>query len=273
MKQAIAALVPDSIFNRIKGSMRTKDVWDVLKALFEGRTQMIVVDLCRQIQSLKCGEDDNVRTHFDNIANLHKQLATMGKTIPDDEYALILLGSFPSNFESVISSMSTHVALTNTTLTPDMVIRLITDEYDCRVLKAGKQAKGQDEALTADAMKKKSKKDIECFNCQKPGHVKADCWAKGGGKEGQGPKRKGRKGKDSAASAEQSQSQLQPDIEVWAAIEEVSEEDTSQQSFGSELRTEGKLYDSSASCHMSPFRSQFISFHLIPPHPILAADK
>ena len=122
MKQAIAALVPDSIFNRIKGSMRTKDVWDVLKVLFEGRTQMIVVDLRRQIQSLKCGEDDNVRTHFDNIANLHKQLATMGKTIPDDEYALILLGSFPSNFESVISSMSTHVALTNTTLTPDMVI-------------------------------------------------------------------------------------------------------------------------------------------------------
>ena len=274
VKQAIAASVPDSIFNRIKGSTRAKDVWDALKKLFEGRTQMIVVDLRRQIQSLKCGEDDNVRTHFDNIANLREQLAAMGKTIPDDEYASILLGSIPSNFEAVISSMSTHVALTNTTLTPETVVRLITDEYDRRVLKAGKQGEGQDEALTADATKKKkSKKDIECFNCQKPGHVKADCWAKGGGKEGQGPKRKGRKDKDSTASAEQSQSQPQPDIEAWAAIEEVSEEHTSQQSFASELRTEGELYDSGASCHMSPFRSQFISFRPIPPHPILAADK
>jgi hypothetical protein len=95
MKQAIAASVPDSIFNRIKGSTRAKDVWDALKALFEGRTQMIVVDLRRQIQSLKCGEDDNVRTHFDNIANLCEQLAAMGKTIPDKEYASILLGSIP----------------------------------------------------------------------------------------------------------------------------------------------------------------------------------
>ena len=45
VKQAIAASVPDSIFNRIKGSTRAKDVWDTLKALFEGRTQMIIVDL------------------------------------------------------------------------------------------------------------------------------------------------------------------------------------------------------------------------------------
>ena len=272
VKQAIAASVPDSIFNQIKGSTRAMDVWDALKALFEGRTQMIVVDLRRQIQSMKCGEDDNVRTHFDNIANLREQLAAMGKSIPDDEYASILLGSIPSNYEATISAMSTTAALTNAALTPDTVIRLITDDYDRRVLKAGKQTEGQDEALTADATKKKkkNKKDVECFNCGNKGHYKSDCWAKGGGKEGQGPKRKG-KDKDNAALAEQSQPQ--PDIEAWAAIEEVSEEDQSQQSFASELRTESELYDSGASCHMSPFRSQFISFRPIPPHPILAADK
>jgi hypothetical protein len=103
-----------------------------------------------------------------------------------------------------------------------MVIRLITDEFDRRTLKTATQAEGQDEALTADATKKKkSKKDIECFNCKKRGHMKSDCWAKGGGKEGQGPKRKGQ---DGAASADQ-QGQQQPDIEAWAAIEEVSEEE------------------------------------------------
>ena len=271
VKQAIAASVPDSIFNRIKGSTRAKDVWDALRALFEGRTQMIVVDLRRQIQSLKCGEDDNVRTHFDNIANLREQLAAMGKTIPDDEYSSILLGSIPSTFEATISAMSTTVALTNVALTPDTVIRLITDEYDRRVLKAGKQAEGQDEALTADAnKKKKSKRDIECFNCKKRGHVKADCWAKGGGKEGQGPKRKGQ---DGAASADQQQQQSQPDMEAWAAIEEVSEEEQNQSHLASEPRTESELYDSGASCHMSPFRQQFVSYRPIPPRPIMAADK
>ena len=67
VKQAIAASVPDSVFNRIKTGTRAKDVWDALRALYEGRSQMVIVDLRRKIQSLKCGEDENVRTHFDNI--------------------------------------------------------------------------------------------------------------------------------------------------------------------------------------------------------------
>ena len=40
--------------------------------------------------------------------------------------------------------------------------------------------------------KKKSKMDSDenCGNCRKPGHSKEECWAKGGGKEGQGPRQK-----------------------------------------------------------------------------------
>src|ERR1700761_4803943 len=87
LKHTIAALVPDSVFNKIKSSTRAKDAWDALKALFEGRSQMIAVDLHRKIQSLKCGEDENVCTHLNNVANLHEQLATMGTTIPDSKYA------------------------------------------------------------------------------------------------------------------------------------------------------------------------------------------
>ena len=34
--------------------------------------------------------------------------------------------------------------------------------------------------------------DRECYNCKKKGHLSKDCWAKGGGMEGKGPR--GRKG-------------------------------------------------------------------------------
>ena len=43
-------------------------------------------------------------------------------------------------------------------------------------------------------------KDKECYNCKKKGHIVADCWAKGGGKEGQGLK--GRKKRNHAHQAE-----------------------------------------------------------------------
>jgi hypothetical protein len=262
----------------------------------------------------KMREDENVHTHLDNVANLREQLAAMGTTIPESEYASILLGSIPASYETMTSAMSTAAKLGNNTLTPAIVTSLIIDEFDRRVLR--KPQEGQDEALGANAGKgKKSKKDVECFNCKKRGHMKADCWAKGGGKEGQGPKKKAQ---DGAATAEQQQ---EPDFGAWVAVEDtmddaesqsnwsdmgetlvdeptslsnwsemlealvdeestwavieeiLDEEEANQLSLANSTRTKGELYDSGASCHMSPFRHQFISLRTIAPRPIMAADK
>ncbi len=59
---------------------------------------------------------------------------------------------------------------------------------------------------------------MECFNCHKKGHIKTKCWAKGGGKEGQGLKKKAGVRDGAAAAAEQEQ-----DVEAWAVIEEAEE--------------------------------------------------
>jgi len=32
---------------------------------------------------------------------------------------------------------------------------------------------------------KKRPRNVQCENCNKKGHIKAECWAKGGGREGQ----------------------------------------------------------------------------------------
>ena len=71
-----------------------------------------------------------------------------------------------------------------------------------------------------------SRKDrsIECFNCHKKGHKKPDCWAKGGGKEGQGPNQKGKtetkeKGKETAAAAkDKAEKKVDNNEEAWMAL-------------------------------------------------------
>ncbi len=189
VKQLVSSSVLDTIFNTIKTGTTAKDVWDVLKKLFEGCTTLILVDLGRHLQMTRCTKEDSIREHFEQLTDLHQQLVAMDKTAPDSKYASILMGSLPPLYQPTLSAISVAAEMSSTTPTPAIVTKLTTDEYDQRTLRGGK---AQDEAFAtvADACQR-GKKQVECFNCHKKGHVKADCWVKGGGKEGQGLRRRG----------------------------------------------------------------------------------
>ncbi|CAG8746746.1 4113_t:CDS:2, partial [Acaulospora colombiana] len=62
---------------------------------------------------------------------------------------------------------------------------------------------------------KSKKPNTTCENCKKKGHTKQDCWAKGGDKEGQGPKQK--KGKDRANMADESEDTPLFDLALMAS--------------------------------------------------------
>jgi hypothetical protein len=70
MKQLIAASIPDSTFNQVKLGLSMKDVWKKLKQLYEGRTEMMMTDLSQRLESTKCGEEDNICTHFQTLGDL-----------------------------------------------------------------------------------------------------------------------------------------------------------------------------------------------------------
>lgn len=205
VKQCIASSVPDSIFNRIKTKKTAKDVWDAVSQIFEDRSTMVAIDLRLKLQSVKCGDTEDVRAHFDKLADMKERLASYGVTLDDHEYASILVGSLPSTYDPTLSSILASAKLSKTTLDPDIVTSLIIDDFDRREVSKKKSKKDdKDVAYYAGGSSEKGKdgkSDKECHNCGKKGHFKADCWAKGGGKEGQGPKAK--KGKASGGKKEE----------------------------------------------------------------------
>jgi gag-polypeptide of LTR copia-type len=176
-KQLIATSIPDAAFNRVKAHANAKDVWEEL------------MDLQGQLASTMCGEDENVRSHFERLAMMRERLASLGKTITDTEYAYILIRSLPPSYEPVWHGLNAAAELTGKTIYPKNVIHLAGGEFDRRALK--KTAQGSDEAFVAESPRKgkDKRRDMECYNCHKLGHTKAECWAKGGGKEGQGHRR------------------------------------------------------------------------------------
>lgn len=215
--QMIVTFVPNSVFNHIKAGADVKAVWELLKKVFEGHTRNLLIDLGKKLQNTKCGEDED-----ELLANFHEQLASMGETISDEQYTNILMSSLPSSYDANISMITANANMSSTPIASNTVICILTNEWDKCALKKTKPKLTQDKAFATDTQKnnkKKNKKDIECFNYHKKGHMKSDCWAKGGDKEGQGPKKKAGV-KDNATMAAE---KLANNIKAWAVIEEVDD--------------------------------------------------
>jgi len=287
IKLILGSMLPDTAFNRIKMTANVHNAWEILKWVFEEWSKALVTDVIQRFRNKRCKEDESVRNHFEYLADLCKQLVAMGKAVMDEDYTDMLLASLPASYDGTVSSMSTSVRLGTKVLTSEIFKQFILDESKHRQVK-DKYAESHNEALAMESGsrkgkdKSKDKKKVECYNCHKTGHYKSKCWAKGSGKEGQGPRR-GKGMKDDAALAKEKSEET----EAWATIEDIEGPESMAhpkdimatagctQSHPSQghVRAPGELYDSGALHHMSPFSKRFTNYHSIPPHTITAADK
>ena len=191
--QQIASTISDSLYLKIKRKGTVCEAWKSLKKDFESRSKMFVIDLRRRLQEQRCDDNGNVRAHFDTMATMREDLAALREDISEEDFATILIGSLPKTYDTYLSAILATMNVLGRALDPDALIQCVGDEFDRRTIANGTgKGKSQDVALYAGDKGGKSKKgkrsDLECFNCHKKGHKQADCWAKGGGKEGQGPK-------------------------------------------------------------------------------------
>jgi gag-polypeptide of LTR copia-type len=225
IKQVLRLMLPDTAFNRIKALANVDNAWEILRCIYEERSKALVADLIRRFQNKHCDEDEIVRLHFEYLADLCEQLEAMGKSVTDKDYTDMLLTLLPASYDGAVSSISMSVCLGSKVLTAEIFEQLILDKAERRQVK-DRYAESRDEAQATDSGKRKGKdkskdkKKAECYNCRKTRHYKSKCWAKGGGKEGQGPWR-GKGVRDNAALAvEQSE-----EPKTWVAIEEIEESD------------------------------------------------
>lgn len=210
MKQQIVGSIPDSEFIKIRGQPTALGMWTALSNQFQNKSRMVSVDLRRRLQEERCDEKGDVRAHLNKLRGMREDLASMGQPPTEEDFYAIILGSLPSSLDAYISAINATSSVTGQTISADDLMMTVTDEAERRSLKAKGARKGDDAAFYfGDSSKGKgagsgksssAKRNAECYNCKKKGHFKSDCWAPGGGKEGLGPRNKG-KGKENAATA------------------------------------------------------------------------
>ena len=212
---------------RIKDLTTAEEMWKIVKEDATKKSTLHLLDAEEQLQSMKLADNEDSKTHltelkqhFQTMMDRRDNFIKMGSTISDTHFNIIIMSSLPDSYRPTLqtitaaeraSKLSATTSSQSKQMKPDDLIEFIIEEAQHRVIN-DERSKNAESALAAhtkktgkgkSGKKKKSTTDSDevCDNCSKAGHVKADCWSKGGGKEGQGPKQKKSKKEKQSESA------------------------------------------------------------------------
>ena len=199
-KQQIASSIPDSLFIKVRDKGTAYEIWTELGKHFEKRSRMVSIDLRRRLQEIRCAEKGDIVEHLTTLRIMREDLASMGEILTDTDFYSIVMGSLPASYDQYLSALNATSSVLGKQLSADDLMLTITEESERRALKTKGKSKEENVAFHADDSKKNkkggSKRKGDCHNCGKKCHWTRDCYAEGGGKEGQGPKQKEKKDKE-----------------------------------------------------------------------------
>ena len=268
VKTQVIISVSESLALMLQKKSTAKELWDTLVTEMTKKPKMVVTSLQRQLRNIKCSEEDDLREHLDKAQDLYARLNEMGAMISEEEFMDIILASLPPSYEAVMNALTTSLQECDRPLEPDNIIRVLKAQYDKRKV----VTHTHDEEVFMGSTKKKGP---ICANCHKSGHTIENCWAKGGGKEGQGPKQKKRKqskkkkGKYKANAADEASSSEDEENGNTIAFINIDCAALIKDGSGSTV-----IIDTGASSHMTPHKNLLKDYQCFPkPRTIRAANK
>jgi hypothetical protein len=153
--------------------------------------------------------------HLEKLRQMHDDLVSMGEVLPDNGFCAIILRSLPTSYDTFLTAVSNQqspmpylmrfaamtiqgvtipaydITITPPKISPDnLIMEVIGHEADCHAIKSRSSKKDENDVVfSVNTLSKGGKRgggklNIECYNFYKKGHIKANCWTKGGGKKG-----------------------------------------------------------------------------------------
>src|SRR5882724_8332461 len=152
-----------------------KAAWDRLSSRY-AQTDPIAQNLAQTRLHTKNFEEGGAETlpaHISELQRLREVCGGLGVDVSDAQFAGVITLSMPSpSWDPVVGTLGG-------VLDPKVVISRLNTEWSRRQGLTS-TSKNPNVVFQANACPK-------CENCNRPGHIKAKCWSKGGGQEGQYP--------------------------------------------------------------------------------------
>ena len=190
----IRLYINHNIFHHVANDTNAYEMWQKLESMYERKTSMNKASVIKRLAKLEYRDGTSVIEHL-NVFQCHiNQLSAMKINFEDEVQALLLLSSMPDSWNTLVVSLSNSAP--DGKLTLEMVKNSMLNE------EARKKEKG--DASSSDAYvaethgknenrgcsntrfqqgkskprgrsKSKQRKDITCFHCGNPGHIKSEC--------------------------------------------------------------------------------------------------
>ena len=108
-----------------------------MKNDFEKRSKMITINLRKRLYDIRCAENGNIHTHFNNIQTMQEELASLGTELSEPDFSAIILGLLPKTYDQFLSAVTTTTSMMKQELNPKDLMQTIIDEFDCRSTRSG----------------------------------------------------------------------------------------------------------------------------------------
>lgn len=188
---------------KVQDCKTSEAVWSALTKYYLSRDPNRVFAKKLKYENLYWDQTISISTHLDVLDQMRKELAEMGDIVTDEYHGSRMLRGLPESWNDFTDSVRA-----NTTKPEEVRSRLIAQElvkearsltisgnYSTTMALLGhrfgqKSTPPTTPPATSNTTPKSNKTDkssLVCENCKKRYHTKENCWAKGGGKEGQGP--------------------------------------------------------------------------------------
>lgn len=181
-----------SVFHHVAKETNAYDIWQKLQNMYERKTVRNKALLMRRLVNLRYKDGTSITEHMSNFQSLVNQLASVNKILDDEMQALLLLGTLPDSWETLVVSLSNSAP--SGLMTMEMVQDALLNEEARRkemgsqhsqalVTENKSQGRGRSRNRynnrgndrSKSRTRGQSKSWVKCFHCGLEGHMQRNC--------------------------------------------------------------------------------------------------
>jgi gag-polypeptide of LTR copia-type len=199
VQEVIYQTVDKSTFLQVKNETTAAAVWKKVTLIHADKGLMSETNLLMQLQTIQYVENGDMWEHLMKMTEIKEQLTKMNFPVTDESFVSYIHTSLLliPNCWTLLTTLSATAHESGKKLTSSNLIWHLTEKANSLTLKDSiNKSNAAMLAVTTKSLKGKGKNrlkskrdEIKCTNtsCGEMGHMKDQCYAKGGGKEKEAP--------------------------------------------------------------------------------------